>query len=190
MKIDDGLAQKNVGKIVDGMEEGPENANVQVKGSEAMGSLSLDGRSNEIVQLDGLRLVIEAMDRFNGNAYVQRAACKLLLNICLDRNGGTDGMRTAYRAGVIPAVVSAMNDLPFDSIVQWTGTQIFMRLCFVDEDFGRMIWRSGGLLSLQKVWTLRKRWSVQRVFRKQVRGGEERSDKLAATILTRRIEGA
>ena len=169
VKIDEGAAERSVGKIVGGMEEGQDNANVQVRGSEAMGSLSLDGKSSEIVQLDGLRLVVEAMDRFEGNAFVQRAACKLLLNICLDRTGGIEGMRTAYRAGIIPAVVSAMRDLPYDSIVQWTGTQIFMRVCFVDEDFGRMIWRSGGLLCLQKVWELRKRWSVQRIFRKQLR---------------------
>lgn len=165
VKIDEGVAERNVGKIVGEMEGGADSVNVQVRGSEAMGSLSLDGRSAEIVQLDGLRLVVEAMDRFEGNAFVQRAACKLLLNICLDRTGGIEGMRTAYRAGVIPAVVAAMRDLPYDSIVQWTGTQIFMRVCFVDEDFGRMIWRSGGLLCLQKVWELRKQWSVQRVFR-------------------------
>ena len=167
IKIDEGLAARDASKITEIMGESPNNPNVQTKGSAAMGSLTLDSRTSEVIQLDGLRLVIEAMDRFQDNVFVQRAASKLLLNICLAKDG-VEGMRTAYKAGVIPAIVTAMTDFPYDSILQWTGTQIFMRLCFVDDDFGRMIWRTGGLQRLQKVWGLRKRWSVQKVFRSQL----------------------
>ena len=101
-------------------------------------------------------MVVEAMDRFKENVFVQRAALKLLLNICLAKD--VEGMRVGYRVGVIPAVVEAMFDFPYDSIVQWVGSQIFVRLCNVDDDLGRMIYRSGGLLRLQKVWNLRKSW--------------------------------
>ena len=65
---------------------------------------------------------------------------KLLLNICLAND--LEGTRTAYRAGVIPTVVAAMMDFPFDSIIQWVGCQIFIRLCFIDDDYGKMIYRS------------------------------------------------
>ena len=168
ISIDMDVAGRNVQGIVDAMKSAPNNSTVQVKGSDGFASLTLDGKSGEVMQLEGVRLVVEAMDRFVESVHVQRSAFKLLLNICLVGERGLDGMRSLYRAGVIPAVVAAMRDFEFDSILQWCGSQIFFNLAAAAEDFGRYIWLSGGLLALQKVWDLRKAWSVKRAFRRQL----------------------
>ena len=162
--MDDMVLRGDVSGVIGSMVTHQDSASVQASGSDAMGSLTLDGKSSEVVQHDGMRVVVEAMDRFKRNVFVQRAAMKLLLNVCLAKD--VQGMKVGYRVGVIPAVVEAMFDFPYDSIVQWVGSQIFVRLCSVDDDLGRMVYRSGGLLRLQKVWNLRKSWSVKRSFRR------------------------
>lgn len=65
------LARRDVPGIVDVMKSDPFNDNLQVKGSDGLSTLTLDGKSSEVVQLEGIRLVVEAMDRFKESVYAR-----------------------------------------------------------------------------------------------------------------------
>lgn len=71
VSIDMNLARRDVPGIVDVMKSDPFNDNLQVKGSDGLSTLTLDGKSSEVVQLEGIRLVVEAMDRFKESVYAR-----------------------------------------------------------------------------------------------------------------------
>ena len=163
-------AANNMETVLAAMERGIDNVNVQATGSAAMGSITLkhsDATEKEKeMQVEGVKCIVEAMSRFFDDVYLQRAAVKTLLNIILTND--LPSLKALYRGGVIPAVNAAMVEFPDDSIIQWHGSQISMRLCYIHDEYGRMIWKSGGLINLQNVWKLRKTWSVKRKFRKEL----------------------
>ena len=184
--IDEALKGGDVKTVVRRAAEGRRSSKVAGAAFEAMGALYLSGQSSQVLQLDGLGLLGEAMGRFAGDVIVQRVAFKLLLNICLGE-GGAGGRAAIVRAkDTIPAIVDAMVNFPYDSIVQWTGAQIFFWLVCSgvggadsvtepggltreDIDCLTRLHRCGGVKTLQSLLELRKSWAAKPRFRKRVK---------------------
>ncbi|XP_063683676.1 putative mediator of RNA polymerase II transcription subunit 26 isoform X2 [Bolinopsis microptera] len=84
-----------------------------------------------VYRSEGINIALQAMDRFENNAPMQRAGCCLLYNICI---GNVEIERTIVNSGGITAILKALDTFATDSTIQEAGCIALHNLCAKSAD--------------------------------------------------------